>query len=149
MLKANISRSQTAGYALALLAGLAVVMTAVAMYADGLRLAGADGCDKLLPDNYKVLSMRSQTSPLRLFAASDGFSKADIERLEAQPWVKRCAPVETYDFDAAISAEFGSSRFSTAIFFEAVPDAFFEDLPDKWMFDPAKPEVHIILPADY
>ncbi|MDE6126990.1 MAG: hypothetical protein K2G30_08540 [Muribaculaceae bacterium] len=149
VLKANISRSQTAGYALALLAGLAVVMTAVAMYADGLRLAGADGCDKLLPDNYKVLSMRSQTSPLRLFAASDGFSKADIERLEAQPWVKRCAPFETSDFDAAISAEFGSSRFSTAIFFEAVPDAFFEDLPDNWMFDPAKPEVPIILPADY
>ena len=63
--------------------------------------------------------------------------------------MKRCAPFATSRFEASVTADFGGSRFSTAIFFEGVPGDFFETLPASWGFDPTNPVIPIILPSDY
>lgn len=149
VLKSNISSSQIAGYALALLAGLTVIMLAAALYADGLQLTGRNGGEKLMPDNFLVLSKKGSASPLSFLGGQTGFDEQEIQAIENQPWVQRCAPFETSLFDAAVTADFGASRFSTALFFEAVPDEFFDSLPADWGFDAENPEVPIILPADY
>lgn len=149
VLKANISISQIAGYALALFAGLTVVALAAALYGDGMRVARANGSDNIFPAGFVVLSKQSQSSPLSLLGQRQGFSEEEIDALTGQPWIKRCAPFESSRFDASVSADFGASRFSTAIFFEAVPDDFFDSLPKGWDFNPSSPEVPIILPADY
>lgn len=149
VLKANISISQIAGYALALFAGLTVVALAAALYGDGMRVARANGSDNIFPAGFVVLSKQSQSSPLSLLGERQGFTEEEIDALNGQPWIKRCAPFESSRFDASVSADFGASRFSTAIFFEAVPDDFFDSLPKGWDFNPSSPEVPIILPADY
>lgn len=149
VLKANISISQIAGYALALFAGLTVVALAAALYRDGMRIARANGSDNIFPAGFVVLSKQSQSSPLSLLGQRQGFTEEEIDALAGQPWIKRCAPFESSRFDASVSADFGASRFSTAIFFEAVPDDFFDSLPQGWDFNPSKPEVPIIIPADY
>ncbi len=149
VLKANISISQIAGYALALFAGLTVVALAAALYGDGMRVARANGSDNIFPAGFVVLSKQSQSSPLSLLGERQGFTEEEIDALAGQPWIKRCAPFESSRFDASVSADFGASRFSTAIFFEAVPDDFFDSLPKGWDFNPSSPEVPIILPADY
>lgn len=149
VLKANISISQIAGYALALFAGLTVVALAAALYGDGMRVAHANGSDNIFPAGFVVLSKQSQSSPLSLLGERQGFTEEEIDALNGQPWIKRCAPFESSRFDASVSADFGASRFSTAIFFEAVPDDFFDSLPKGWDFNPSSPEVPIILPADY
>lgn len=149
VLKANISISQIAGYALALFAGLTVVALAAALYGDGMRVARANGSDNIFPAGFVVLSKQSQSSPLSLLGERQGFTEEEIDALTGQPWIKRCAPFESSRFDASVSADFGASRFSTAIFFEAVPDDFFDSLPKGWDFNPSSPEVPIILPADY
>ena len=149
VLKANISISQIAGYALALFAGLTVVALAAALYGDGMRVACANGSDNIFPAGFVVLSKQSQSSPLSLLGERQGFTEEEIDALTGQPWIKRCAPFESSRFDASVSADFGASRFSTAIFFEAVPDDFFDSLPKGWDFNPSSPEVPIILPADY
>lgn len=149
VLKANISISQIAGYALALFAGLTVVAIAAALYRDGMRVARANGSDNIFPAGFAVLAKQNPASPISMLGQRQGFSKEEIDALAAQPWIKRCAPFESSRFDASVSADFGASRFSTAIFFEAVPDDFFDHLPDGWGFNPSEPEVPIILPADY
>lgn len=149
VLKANISISQIAGYALALFAGMTVVALAAALYGDGMRVARANGSDNIFPAGFVVLSKQSQSSPLSLLGERQGFTEEEIDALTGQPWIKRCAPFESSRFDASVSADFGASRFSTAIFFEAVPDDFFDSLPKGWVFNPSSPEVPIILPADY
>lgn len=149
VLKANISISQIAGYAMALFAGLTVVALAAALYRDGMRVARANGSDNIFPAGFVVLSKQSPSSPLSLLGQRQGFSEEEIDALAGQPWFKRCAPFESSRFDASVSADFGASRFSTAIFFEAVPDDFFDSLPTGWDFNPSSPEVPIILPADY
>lgn len=149
VLKANISLLQITGYALAMAAGLTVVMLAAVLYADGMRLANPDDGDRLFPDNLRILSKKGASSPLSFLGQPQGFQTDEVKRLSEQPWVTRCAPFETSDFDASVTAEFGSTRFSTALFFEAVPDEFFDAIPAGWEFDPDAPEVPIILPADY
>lgn len=149
VLKANISISQIAGYALALFAGMTVVALAAALYGDGMRVARANGSDNIFPAGFVVLSKQSQSSSLSLLGERQGFTEEEIDALTGQPWIKRCAPFESSRFDASVSADFGASRFSTAIFFEAVPDDFFDSLPKGWDFNPSSPEVPIILPADY
>ena len=122
---------------------------AAALYGDGMRVARANGSDNIFPAGFVVLSKQSQSSPLSLLGERQGFTEEEIDALTGQPWIKRCAPFESSRFDASVSADFGASRFSTAIFFEAVPDDFFDSLPKGWDFNPSSPEVPIILPADY
>lgn len=149
VLKANISISQISGYALALFAGLTVVALAAALYSDGMRVARANGSDNIFPAGFVVLSKQNPQSPFGLLGERPGFTESDINTIAGQPWVKRCSPFESSRFDASVTADFGAARFSTAIFFEAVPDEFFDAIPDGWDFNPSEPEVPIILPADY
>ncbi len=149
VLRANISVAQIAGYALALLAGVAIVMIAAALYADGMKLT-EDGSGKpLLSDGVRVLSKEVSASPLSIITSGSGFSQSEINNLESQPWVREVAPFIPSDFDASISADFGGAHFATALFFEAVPDEFYDTLPSEWGFDPSDPCATIILPADY
>ncbi|MCM1070705.1 MAG: hypothetical protein NC210_00330 [[Clostridium] fimetarium] len=149
VLKANISISQTVGYIAALFAGLAIIMTGAALYADMSKISGGTEGQALFPDSFRVVSKRADSSPFSLLSQGQGFTDGEIEEISSRGFVKRCAPFVPSRFDASVSADFGGARFSTAIFFEGVPDEFFDTLPDSWGFDPDNPDIPIVLPSDY
>ncbi len=149
VLKANISIAQTIGYVAALFAGLTIIMAGAALFADVSRMAGGESASPLFPDSFRVVSKASDSSPLSFLSAAPGFSENEIKEIASQGFVKRCAPFATSRFEASVTADFGGARFSTAIFFEGVPDDFFETRPASWGFDPTNPVIPIILPSDY
>lgn len=148
LLRRNISAGQIAGYTLANLVGLAIVMTAVKFYTD-VRSSTSD-TDSILGADYITVS--APVSGLgSLFSGPESFSAEQIAEIERQPWARKVGSFTSAGFDVTGRLTLGGSGMSTALFLEAVPDEFFDRLPDGWHFDPAEanPVVPIILSSDY
>ncbi len=151
LLRKNISIAQIAGYALANLLGLAIVMTAVRFYADvsETMAAGADGDSGLIPADYLVVS-----KPVSLLntigARSSDFSDEEIADLRRQPWCTSAGAFEAADFNVSASIDFQGQGMHTFLFLEAIPDEFIDVDSRNWSFNPQAPgEVPIIIPKDY
>ena len=86
LLRRNISAAQLAGYALANLVGLAIVLTAIQFYRD--ITAAWDADDSFISTDYLIISRKVSTAGSLLGAAADGFSAADIADIKQQPWAK-------------------------------------------------------------
>lgn len=147
LLRRNLSIGQMAGYALANLVGLAIVVSAVKFYCDV--RSGADGEDPYVTKDYIVIS-RSVTGLGGLLGTDSGFSSDDIAEIIGQPWAKRVGAFTSADFNVSASLDMGGRGMSTSLFLESVPDEFFDVKPEGWSFDPAtSTTVPIILSKDY
>lgn len=137
LLRKNISAGQIAGYAIANLIGLAIIMSALRFYADVDRALGAgDQAGSVVESDYIVLS-RPVSLLNTLGVASDaGFSDADIAEIEAQPWAAQVGSFTAADFNVAASVSFQGNGMSTYMFLESVPDAFIDNLPREWGYTP-------------
>ena len=151
LLEKNISIAQIAGYALANLLGLAIVMTAVRFYADVSETiaAGADGDTGLIPADYLVVS-----KPVSLLntigARNSAFSDEEIADLRRQPWATEVGAFVAADFNVSASIDFQGRGMHTFLFLEAIPDEFVDVDSRNWTFSPDAPgEVPIIIPKDY
>lgn len=143
LLRRNISVGQMAGYAVANLAGLAIVLTAIQFYRDATATTEAD---TQVGRDFLVLSKRVQG----LSAVSSGFTAQEVADLEEQPWAERVGHFTASRFQVTGSVRAGGQGLSTYLFFESVPDEFLDIMPRDWHFDPARPaEVPIILSKDY
>ena len=147
LLRRNISAGQLIGYAVANFIGLAIVLTGLQFYRD-VNSAGSADDDPLLSRDYMILSKRVEGLG-SLGGASAEFSEADIADLQAQPWAARVGRFEASDFNVSASVEMGGRSMSTYLFFEAIPDEFFDVKPAGWSFDPADPFVPVVLSKDY
>lgn len=148
LLRKNISVWQLAGYALATLAGLTIVIVALQFYRDLRTSWDGDGDDGLVPRDYLVIS--KPVSMMSVFGRGDAtFDEAEIAGLEAQPWVARVGRFTASDFGVSASMTIGVSGVSTSLFFESVPDGFLDRMPDGWGFNPEEPVISIILSKDY
>ncbi len=145
LLRRNISAGQIAGFAVSNLVGLVIVLTALQFYRDVTTVISAD--DNLLTQDYIVLSQRVEDGT---FGKSTGFTPEAISDLEQQPWVKRAAPFTASRFHVTGKIAVGPGMY-TFLFFEAIPDDFFDVLPDDWEFDPDDPDatIPIVLSRDY
>lgn len=147
LLRRNISPGQIAGYALANLVGLAIVLTALQFYRD-FSGTDSDGDDAFALKDYIVIS--KPVSILNtLGAGSATFSPEEIAKLQAQPWVKRTGSFTSADFNVYASLNMGGRGMSTYLFFESVPDDFFDVKPKEWTFNPENPEITIVISKDY
>lgn len=153
ILRSHLSGMQLVGYVIANLVGLFIIMAAVRFYADLNSARGDDSSDSFIasPD---FVTLNKRVEGLPVFGASaqaSAFSSAEIDELRSQPWVRRLAPFSASGFDVNASVDMGGRGMSTALFFESVPDDFFDSLPAGWQFDPSSPdpEIPIILSRDY
>lgn len=151
LLRRNISRWQIAGFAIANLVGMAIILCAVQFYFDARPAtdpnAGTDD-DKLLSRDYLVISKKVHGVAL----AAKGFSSEEIHNLQSQPWVRKVAPFSSSQFRVMASLEMQGRGLTTYLFFESIPDEYFDVSPEGWKFDPARPDarpVPIILSKDY
>ncbi|MDE7126266.1 MAG: ABC transporter permease, partial [Muribaculaceae bacterium] len=84
-----------------------------------------------------------------LGAGSTTFSASDIEELRSQPWTRRTGEFKSADFNVYAYLNLGGRSMSTYLFFESIPDEFFDIRPSGWDFDPDSPVIPIVLSKDY
>ncbi len=146
LLRKNISSAQIAGYAIANLVGLAIVLTAIRFYCDINAVWNKD--DSFITKDYVIIS--KHVSGLNLIIGGNtSFSKKEIDEISHQPWAKKIGNFTAANFDVYASLDFNGRGMSTALFFEAIPDEFFDIMPEGWEFDPKNPVIPIIMSKDY
>lgn len=149
LLRRNISPRQIAGYAVANLVGLSILLVALQFYRD-VKAPGRDGEETFFNRDYLIVSKHvSETGTL--LGNSTTFSPAEIDDLSRQPWVKALGQFTSARFFVSAAVDFGGRYMSTHMFFESIPDEFFDRLPPHWDFNPDDPssEIPIVLSRDY
>jgi len=81
-------------------------------------------------------------------AGHPAFSDEEIRDISHQSFVHAWGPVTANQFKVSATAGF-QTRFYTDLFFEAVPDTFLENRPEKWHWDPGDPVLPIIISTDF
>lgn len=134
LLRKNISTGQILGYSIASLIGLAIVISAVKLY-DDVRSVFEDE-DSFISKDYIIISKKVSAAGTLGFGADTSFSQREIDDLKAQKWVRDVGEFNAADFNVTASLDFGGRGMSTHLFFEAIPDKFFDLQSDKWTFTP-------------
>ncbi len=147
LLRRNISAAQLAGYAVANLVGLAIVMCAVQFYRDAHPGFDQDS-DSFINRDYLVISPSVSTIGT-ITGTGAGFTPEAVADLERQPWTRRVGEFTNADFNISASIDFNGGGMQTFLFFESIPDEFFDIRPSGWSFDPENPEIPIIVSKDY
>lgn len=147
LLRRNISAGQIAGYALATLVGLSIVLCAVRIYGDVSSAFNTD--DGILSKDYMVISKRVSALNTVGRGGETFFTPAETEELSRQPWVRSVGAFTAANFNVYMSVDLGGRSMSTYMFLESIPDKFLDVSPSDWRFDPSRPEVPIIMSKEY
>lgn len=146
LLRRNISVSQIAGYALANLVGLSIIIAAIQFYGDTSEAISSE--DSFLSKDFIIISKK--VNALNTLGGGDtSFSDKEIADIERQSWTRRVGRFTGADFSVMAAIEMSGRRMSTYLFFEAIPDEFLDINPRDWKFDPANPVIPVIMSKDY
>lgn len=143
LLEKNISKGQLWGYSIANVVGLTVILSGILFYCDSRHHQSTN--DKYFSDDYIVISKEVRGINLEPVA----FTEEEIEEVKLQPWVKKAGVFTPGDFSVNASINMGGRGMSTYLFFESVPDEFFDTAPPDWTFDEERKFVPIVLNKDY
>ena len=132
LLRRHINAWQLAGFVLANLCGMAIVLTAVQFFSDLKPLL--TGNDSFMRPGHIVITKRVSTMGT-LTGASTAFTDEDTPAL--------------FSVFATIGGGSLPVKFSTDMFFEAVSDEFLDVDLERWHYDPSTYDVPIILPRTY
>lgn len=146
LLRRHVSPAQLGGFFAANLLGMLIVLLSFQFYRDVRPLFGRE--DGFLKSDYLILSKR--ISATGLWGETSGFSAADIEDIERQPFCRRVGAFTASQYRVSCSLGLkGIASFGTEMFFESVPDDFVDVDLSRWTFNPSDPMVPIILPRSY
>lgn len=143
LLKKNISKGQLFGYAVANLIGLTVILSGILFFCDSRH--NQKDTDQFFSDDYIVVSKKVKGVNLNPVA----FTEEEISEIAKQPWVKKIGKFTPANFSVSASINMGGKGLSSFLFFESVPDEFFDTKPDGWLFSPEKHYIPIVLNKDY
>lgn len=145
LLRRNISPGQLLGYSAANAVGLVVVLVGLLFYLDSQHTAAAG--EQFFSKDYTVISKHVESA---INVTPLTFSADEIADIEAQPWAGKVGRFTASDFTVYGSVSLGRGM-STYLFFESIPDEFFDVKPAQWYFDPAEPEpmIPVIINKDY
>lgn len=159
LLRRNISAGQTAGYILANLTGLAIVLVAMQFYRD--MSTAASGPDSFMEGDYMIISKHveglqginlpgGEALGMGDGGAATAFTAAEQADIASQPWASAVGAFTAADFDVWARVELGGRPVSTALFLESIPDDFFDITPQGWGYEPGRsPWVPLVLSRDY
>ncbi|MBP3228679.1 MAG: ABC transporter permease [Bacteroidaceae bacterium] len=147
LLRQHVSTAQLAGFFLANLAGMWIVMLGVQFYGDLAPMFSRD--DGFFGANYIVVSKRISTIST-LSGSSQAFSDDDVDELAAQPFARGVGRFTSSQYKVTASMGIkGCAAFGSELFFEAVPDSFVEVSPQDWQYADGERTVPVILPRTY
>lgn len=146
LLRHHISVAQLAGFFLANLCGMVIVLLGIQFYNDVLPIFTQS--DSFLKKDYIVVSKKVSTLGSFL-GRSNQFSNGDIEEVKEQPFTESVGPFISSHFQVSAGLGIEGIQMSTAMFFESVPDEFVDIETDKWRFTPGDGTIPIIIPRNY
>ena len=148
LLSRHINAGQLAGFVLANLCGMTIVLAAVQFATDIIPMF--TGNDSFLKPGQMVMAKHVSTVRT-LTGKAPTFSEEEIADVSQQPFVKEAGTFTPSLF--SVVATLGSKKlgveFSTEMFFEAVPDDFIDGDLSRWQWHEGDDEVPIILPRNY
>lgn len=148
LMRRHISLGQLAGFFLANLCGMVIVLLSIQFYQD-VAPVFTEG-DSFMKKDYIIVSKKVST--LGSFVGkSSTFSASEIEEIEEQPFTKGVGEFTPSQFkvSAGVGMEQLGLNLSTAMFFESVPNRYVDVNLDEWHFEPGQTDVPIILPRNY
>jgi len=148
LLRQHISIGQLAGFFLANLFGMMIVLLSVQFYKDIIPVF-TEG-DSFMKKDFIIATKKIST--LGSFAGKNNtFSAEDIADLKKQSFTKTIGAFTPSQFkvSAGLGMQEVGIHLSTDMFFESVPDEFVDIKLDKWHFDEATHTIPIIIPRNY
>ena len=148
LLRRHISLPQLAGFFLANLLGMLIVLLSLQFYRDVKPVFSEE--DGFIRPDYLILSKRiSALNTIGLGSVST-FSEREMNELASQPFAKRVGAFTASQYKVSCSMGInGVTQLGTEMFFESVPDAFVDVDLKKWHFAEGDEVVPIILPKTY
>ena len=145
-MRQHISVAQLAGFFLANLCGMVIVLLGIQFYKDVLPVFTQG--DSFMKKDYVIVS--KQVSTLGSLVGKGGtFSRADIADMESQPFAKRTGVFTPAQFQVSAGMGMAGMQLSTAMFFESVPDEFVDVRLEGWTYREGQTEIPIIIPRNY
>ncbi len=148
LLRKHLSLPQLAGFFLANLCGMTIVLLSIQFYKDILPVF--IGGDSFIKKDYVIVSKKVST--LGSFVGkSRTFSTQEINEIRQQPFAQSVGAFVPSQFkvSAGMDMEKAGLQMSTAMFFESVPDEYVDVDPTNWTFDENEPIIPIIIPRNY
>ena len=147
LLKQHISKPQFAGFFLANLVGMLIIMLGIQIYNDATKVF--DGKEGFMKEDYLIISKKVSTLGNTIFKQSTSFRDDELAQLEEQEFVEKVGVFTPSNYKVRAGLNLmGFSQMSTDMFFESVPDEFV-DTDKKWGFKEGDHFIPIILPRDY
>lgn len=148
LLSRHLNATQLAGFVLANLCGMTIVLAAVQFATDIIPMF--TGSDSFMKPGQMV--MAKHVSAVRsLTGKAPTFTEKEIDDVRQQSFVSEVGTFTPSLF--SVVATLGSRKmgveFSTDMFFEAVPDAFMDIDLARWQWNSGDEEIPIVLPRNY
>jgi len=139
LVRQHVSWSQLAGFVLASLAGMLIVLTAFQFYRDVSPVFTEP--DSFMGADYLILAKKSAAE----------FDQQEVDDVSLQPFVSRVAPFQRALYRADVRMGVGDQPLiNSELFFESVPDDFVDFSLNDWRFSSEKAdEVPVVLPRSY
>ena len=150
LLKKHISKTQMAGFALANIIGLTIVLLGIQFYQD-VRPIFEDE-DSFMRKDYLVIT--KHVGNMSMIGSLLGgkptiFSENELSDLKSQKWVSKVGEFTTCNYRISGSISVADRGLRSSFFFESVPDEFIDIKSEDWTFDPTNPQIPIIVSKDY
>ena len=148
LLRRHISVLQLAGFFVANLLGMLIVLLAMQFYQDLGPVFTSN--DSFIHDDYLIASKRISTMGGLTGGETSSFASGEIEDVGSQPFVNKVAGFVASQYKVACYVGIDNAgQFGTEMFFEAVPDEFVDTDRNEWKWSEGQEEVPIILPRTY
>ena len=147
LLRHHVSKGQLAGFFLANLLGMVIVLLGVQFYNDVAPVFTAED-SFMQPDDIIVAKRIGMGSTLS--GRASYFSADEEDELSAQPYVKQAGrfTMAQYRVHAAMGVQ-GRRILSTELYIESIPDEFVHVDKEQWHYEEGTDVVPVILPRQY
>lgn len=135
LLRKHVSPLQLAGFFVANLVGVAIILAAVQLWRD-VRPA-IEAPDSLMSADFVILS------------SDEGFTPAEMQDIDSQSFVAAVGAFTPARYAVNGGLSIMGMGFETWLFFESVPDRFLDVASEQWVFEPGDTTIPIILPRNY
>lgn len=147
LLRRHISVGQLAGFFIANLVGMVIILCGIQIYLDiEPTLSGKDG---LIGNDYIIVSKPIKQLGSLMGKNTAQFSEEEIADIAAQPFAESVGAFKASQYGVYARLNTGSKSVSTDMFFESVPDRYIDVDIEEWAFDPESQTIPIIVPRNY
>lgn len=148
LLRQHISIPQFAGFFLANVVGMTIIFLGIQFYNDINAVYSSE--DSFMREDYLIVN--KEVSLIKSITGDNtGFSPDELDEIKKQSFVKKFGVFTPSKFTVKAGFDIqGLARFSTDMFFEAVPDEFVDvENKEGWTFSDGDNIIPIIIPKTY